>query len=61
VCQQQAAAAALKAALPAGSSALAALGGGDLASSCRDFLQQLGYREYGRYLAFHFPFIHERR
>ena len=21
---------------------------------------QLGYREYARYLAFHFPFIHER-
>lgn len=25
-----------------------------------DFLQQLGYREYSRYLSFHFPFTHER-
>jgi cryptochrome 1 len=31
-----------------------------LAASCRDFLQQLGYREYSRYLAFHFPYIAER-
>jgi len=25
-----------------------------------DFLRQLGYREYSRYLSFHFPFAHER-
>jgi hypothetical protein len=25
-----------------------------------DFLRQLGYREYSRYLSFHFPFTHER-
>jgi hypothetical protein len=25
-----------------------------------DFLQQVGYREYSRYLSFHFPFTHER-
>lgn len=25
-----------------------------------DFLRQMGYREYGRYLSFHFPFTHER-
>ncbi|KAG2427955.1 hypothetical protein HXX76_011942 [Chlamydomonas incerta] len=35
-------------------------GGADTARSCDDFLQQMGYREYSRYLAFHFPFIHER-
>jgi hypothetical protein len=34
--------------------------GEDRAQSCHDFLQQMGYREYGRYLSFHFPFIHER-
>lgn len=34
--------------------------GTDRAQSCDDFLQQMGYREYSRYLAFHFPFIHER-
>ena len=25
-----------------------------------DFVRQLGYREYSRYLSFHFPFTHER-
>ncbi|KAG2450020.1 hypothetical protein HYH02_000124 [Chlamydomonas schloesseri] len=35
-------------------------GGADRGRSCDDFLQQMGYREYSRYLAFHFPFIHER-
>jgi hypothetical protein len=34
-------------------------GGEDHSSSCQDLLQQLGYREYGRYLSFHFPFFHE--
>jgi hypothetical protein len=34
--------------------------GEDHAASCSDFLQQLGYREYSRYLSFHFPFITER-
>lgn len=34
--------------------------GKDLSKSCTDFLQQMGYREYSRYLSFHFPFIHER-
>jgi hypothetical protein len=34
--------------------------GQDHAASCSDFLQQLGYREYSRYLSFHFPFITER-
>eukprot|EP00887_Chlorella_sp_A99_P005593 scaffold1.g5593.t1 len=29
-------------------------------SSVDDFLCQLGYREYSRYLSFHFPFTHER-
>lgn len=29
-------------------------------SSVADFLRQLGYREYSRYLSFHFPFTHER-
>ena len=33
--------------------------GEDHSSSCQDLLQQLGYREYGRYLSFHFPFFHE--
>ena len=28
--------------------------------SIDDFLRQLGYREYSRYLSFHFPFTHER-
>lgn len=28
--------------------------------SVSDFLRQLGYREYSRYLSFHFPFTHER-
>eukprot|EP00879_Flechtneria_rotunda_P003190 GHRR01003413.1.p1 GENE.GHRR01003413.1~~GHRR01003413.1.p1 ORF type:complete len:685 (+),score=262.21 GHRR01003413.1:1217-3271(+) len=32
----------------------------DQGKSCLDFLQQMGYREYSRYLAFHFPFITER-
>uniref|UniRef100_A0A383WNN2 Photolyase/cryptochrome alpha/beta domain-containing protein n=1 Tax=Tetradesmus obliquus TaxID=3088 RepID=A0A383WNN2_TETOB len=34
--------------------------GRDKGRSCLDFLQQMGYREYSRYLAFHFPFITER-
>ncbi|KXZ45759.1 hypothetical protein GPECTOR_51g745 [Gonium pectorale] len=34
--------------------------GVDRTRSCDDFLQQVGYREYSRYLSFHFPFIHER-
>ena len=25
-----------------------------------DFLRQIGYHEYSRYLSFHFPFTHER-
>ena len=29
-------------------------------SSASDFLRQLGFREYARYLSFHFPFTHER-
>lgn len=28
--------------------------------SIDDFMRQLGYREYSRYLSFHFPFTHER-
>jgi len=31
-----------------------------VAASCEDFLRQMGYREYSRYLSFHFPFTHER-
>eukprot|EP00775_Hariotina_reticulata_P005124 gene5124-5364_t len=34
--------------------------GADNQKSCQDFLQQLGYREYSRYLSFHFPFLHEK-
>mmetsp|Transcript_6370 Transcript_6370/g.14137 ORF Transcript_6370/g.14137 Transcript_6370/m.14137 type:complete len:935 (-) Transcript_6370:1153-3957(-) len=34
--------------------------GVDRNQSCIDFMRQMGYREYGRYLAFNFPFIHER-
>jgi cryptochrome 1 len=34
--------------------------GVDKGKSCLEFLQQMGYREYSRYLAFHFPFITER-
>ena len=30
------------------------------AKSCDDYLRQIGYREYSRYLSFHFPFTHER-
>ena len=30
------------------------------AKSCEHFLRYLGFREYGRYLSFHFPFTHER-
>ncbi|WIA22738.1 hypothetical protein OEZ86_009697 [Tetradesmus obliquus] len=37
-----------------------AAAGVDHDSSCRDFMQQLAYREYSRYLSFHFPFMHER-
>jgi len=33
---------------------------GQGSTSCMDFLRQMGYREYGRYLSFHFPFTHER-
>lgn len=35
-------------------------GAGDWVESTADFLRQMGYREYGRYLSFHFPFTHER-
>lgn len=28
--------------------------------SCDDFLKQMGYREYSRYISYHFPFTHER-
>jgi len=38
----------------------AAAVGLDKRQSCADFLRQMGYREYARYLAFFFPFIHER-
>lgn len=34
--------------------------GGGAGTSCDDFLQQVGYREYSRYLSWHFPFTHER-
>lgn len=34
--------------------------GQDRTRGCLDFLQQVGYREYSRYLSFHFPFITER-
>ena len=37
-----------------------AAAGVDKSQSCADFLRQMGYREYARYLAFFFPFIHER-
>ncbi len=30
------------------------------ATAAPDFLRQLGFREYSRYLSFHFPFTHER-
>jgi hypothetical protein len=30
------------------------------AAAVTDFLRQLGYREYSRYLSFHYPFTHER-
>ncbi|CAL8468600.1 g8140 [Coccomyxa elongata] len=33
---------------------------GGWADSTKDFLRQMGYREYARYLSFHFPFTHER-
>jgi len=33
---------------------------GSGAHAVQDFLRQLGYREYSRYLSFHFPFTHER-
>ncbi|KAI3433397.1 hypothetical protein D9Q98_003213 [Chlorella vulgaris] len=33
---------------------------GEGGTSVSDFLRQLGYREYSRYLSFHFPFTHER-
>ncbi len=42
------------------SAAAAAAAAAWSARSAQDFLQQLGYREYSRYLAFHFPFVHER-
>jgi hypothetical protein len=35
-------------------------GGSGWAESTAHFLRQMGYREYGRYLSFHFPFTHER-
>lgn len=39
---------------------LSASSGADKSQCCKDFLRQMGYREYARYLAFFFPFIHER-
>lgn len=33
---------------------------GERLTSCSDFLKQMGYREYSRYLSWHFPFTHER-
>lgn len=33
---------------------------GESGASVSHFLRQLGYREYSRYLSFHFPFTHER-
>lgn len=30
------------------------------AASCHEFLRQMAFREYSRYLSFHFPFTHER-
>jgi cryptochrome 1 len=33
---------------------------GEGGTAVNDFLRQLGYREYSRYLSFHFPFTHER-
>jgi hypothetical protein len=30
------------------------------AGSCNEFLRQMAFREYSRYLSFHFPFTHER-
>ncbi|KAK9843673.1 hypothetical protein WJX81_001963 [Elliptochloris bilobata] len=35
-------------------------GGVASAAACAAFLQQMGYREYARYLSYHFPFTHER-
>ena len=29
-------------------------------ASCQEFLRQAAFREYSRYLSFHFPFTHER-
>jgi hypothetical protein len=34
--------------------------GGEWRDSTADFVRQMGYREYARYLSFHFPFTHER-
>jgi len=50
--------AAAAAALAAASSARAAADA--LARSGADFLRQMGYREYARYLSYHFPYLHER-
>jgi cryptochrome 1 len=33
---------------------------GEWVQSTSDFLKQIGFREYARYLSFHFPFTHER-
>ena len=33
---------------------------GPQSQAVNDFVQQLGYREYSRYLSFHFPFTHQR-
>lgn len=33
---------------------------GEWHESTADFVRQMGYREYARYLSFHFPFTHER-
>ncbi|KAF8066292.1 CRY1 [Scenedesmus sp. PABB004] len=37
-----------------------AAAGEDAGGSCAAFLQQLGYREYSRYLSFYFPYLAER-
>jgi deoxyribodipyrimidine photolyase len=49
------------AALAALAAARAARSGADaLARSASDFLRQMAYREYARYLSYHFPYLHER-
>jgi deoxyribodipyrimidine photolyase len=47
---------------PSGAAGPDATGNGTATSptAAPDFLRQLGFREYSRYLSFHFPFTHER-